>query len=192
MRSKNSLTNSLIIVISICFLIATYYPNLTNPPVIEQLFLIKKAILSDGVVHGVATGQWYRLLTVALTHGGWTHLIFNMLALFTVGNPVEVFYGRARFAIIFLVSLVNGSGLPKCRWSDCGEFANYLHGPWNRLACTRWRVVRRGGYDLFNKGDEVKVIHKSYPLCGELHRCYSNLSKCNGLKVSFNANELRA
>lgn len=109
MRTKNSLTNSLIIVISICFLIATYYPNLTNPPVIEQLFLIKKAILSDGVVHGVATGQWYRLLTVALTHGGWTHLIFNMLALFTVGNPVEVFYGKARYAIIFLISLVTAS-----------------------------------------------------------------------------------
>lgn len=110
MRAKYSLTNSLIIVITAFFLVAQYFPNITNPPVVENLFLIRKAILSDGLVHGVATGEWWRLFTVALTHGGWTHIIFNMLALYSVGTPVERFYGKVRFSAIFLVSLVAASG----------------------------------------------------------------------------------
>ncbi|MEI6649576.1 MAG: rhomboid family intramembrane serine protease [Actinomycetes bacterium] len=109
MRVQRSLTTSLIILISACFLIAAYFPTLTNPPVQEQLFLIRRAILSDGAVHGVATGEWWRLITVALTHGGWTHLIFNMLALYSVGLPVEMFYGRLRYSIIFITSLVTAS-----------------------------------------------------------------------------------
>ena len=109
MRVKQSLTNSLIVIITLFFLVATYYPALTNPPVQENLFLIRRAILSDGAVHGVATGEWYRLLTVALTHGSWTHLLFNMVALFSVGTPVEIFYGKVRFSIIFLTSLLTAS-----------------------------------------------------------------------------------
>ncbi len=109
MQRKYTLTNWLIAIISACYVIATYLPNLTNPPVQEQLFLIRRAILSDGAVHGVATGEWYRLVTVALTHGSLTHLLFNMLALFSVGTPVELFYGRLKFSIIFAVSLLTAS-----------------------------------------------------------------------------------
>ena len=89
LSDKRTLTSSLIFVISGFFVVATYFPNLTNPPLQEQLFLIRRAILSDGAIHGVATGEWYRLATVALTHGGWTHLIFNMLALLSVGTPAS-------------------------------------------------------------------------------------------------------
>ena len=109
LSDKRTLTSSLIFVISGFFVVATYFPNLTNPPLQEQLFLIRRAILSDGAIHGVATGEWYRLATVALTHGGWTHLIFNMLALLSVGTPVEAYYGKVRYSIIFLVSLLTAS-----------------------------------------------------------------------------------
>ena len=109
LSDKRTLTSSLIFVISGFFVVATYFPNLTNPPLQEQLFLIRRAILSDRAIHGVATGEWYRLATVALTHGGWTHLIFNMLALLSVGTPVEAYYGKVRYSIIFLVSLLTAS-----------------------------------------------------------------------------------
>jgi membrane associated rhomboid family serine protease len=109
MQAKRSLTNTFIGVITGAFLIAQYFPNLTNPPVQEYLFLINKAILSDGQIHGVGAGEWWRLLTVVLTHAGWLHLGSNMLALWSVGNPLEAFYGRAKFAAIFLVSLIAAS-----------------------------------------------------------------------------------
>ena len=109
MQAKRSLTNTLIGVITGAFLIAQYFPNLTNPPVQEYLFLINKAILSDGQVHGVGAGEWWRLLTVVLTHAGWLHLGSNMLALWSVGNPLEAFYGKAKYALIFLVSLIAAS-----------------------------------------------------------------------------------
>lgn len=33
--------------------------------------------------------RWYQLFSYALVHGGWGHLIFNMLALFCFGRVVE-------------------------------------------------------------------------------------------------------
>ena len=58
---------------------------------------------------GVAAGQWYRLFTVALTHGGLIHLGFNMLALHALGTPLEAVLGKARYLAIFLISLFAGS-----------------------------------------------------------------------------------
>ena len=86
-----------------------YLLELLNPALSEKLFLVNRAILSDGMVHGVGQGEWYRIFTVALVHGGFTHLAFNMWALFVLGNPIEQAFGRTHFLTIFLVSLVTGS-----------------------------------------------------------------------------------
>jgi rhomboid protease GluP len=101
---KRNATTALITIIC-----GSYLLLLLNPPLQEHLFLIRKAILSDGAVHGVATGEWYRIFTVALVHGGLTHLAFNMWALFVLGNPIERAFGRSRFLAIFFISLVVGS-----------------------------------------------------------------------------------
>ena len=59
------------------------------------------------------TNQWYRLVTVALVHDNTNvipiHLAFNMLALHSLGTPIETFLGRSKFLIIFFVSLIGGS-----------------------------------------------------------------------------------
>jgi len=86
-----------------------YLLGMLNPALQEKLFLVNKAILSDGQVHGVGVGEWYRIFTVALVHSGLTHIAFNMWALFVLGNPVERAFGRTRYLIIFFVSLVAGS-----------------------------------------------------------------------------------
>ncbi|MFM7623690.1 MAG: rhomboid family intramembrane serine protease, partial [Actinomycetota bacterium] len=54
-------------------------------------------------------GQYWRLFTVALVHGGFFHLGFNLYALYILGTPVEQFFGRTRYIIILLVSLFFGS-----------------------------------------------------------------------------------
>jgi membrane associated rhomboid family serine protease len=50
---------------------------------------------------------------VALVHDNTNvipiHLAFNMLALHSLGTPIETFLGRSKFLIIFFVSLIGGS-----------------------------------------------------------------------------------
>jgi membrane associated rhomboid family serine protease len=58
---------------------------------------------------GVDNGEWYRIFTGAFLHGGALHLIFNMIALWQCGLFLEDALGRARFALLFLVSLLGGS-----------------------------------------------------------------------------------
>jgi len=101
---KRNATTALITIIC-----GFYLLQLIDPSIQEHLFLINKAILSDGAVHGVATGEWYRILTVALVHGGFLHLAFNMWALYVLGNPIEQAFGRNRFLAIFFISLIAGS-----------------------------------------------------------------------------------
>lgn len=104
MRVKASATNGLIALISGFYLLAYLIPGLE-----EKLFLVNRAILSDGLVHGVGQGEWYRILTVALVHGGLTHLGFNMWALYILGTPLEHAFGKNRFLIVFFISLIAGS-----------------------------------------------------------------------------------
>ena len=103
-RINSTITNQLILV-----LVAVYLGLLIYPGLEEHLFLFNRAILSDGAIHGVAEGEWYRLITAGFLHAGFTHLLFNSLALYTLGTPFEAFYGRARYLLLLLVSLVAGS-----------------------------------------------------------------------------------
>jgi membrane associated rhomboid family serine protease len=45
---------------------------------------------------------WATPLTSMFMHGGWLHLIFNMLYLWIFGNNVEDLMGRARFVAFYL------------------------------------------------------------------------------------------
>ena len=94
---KRSATYLLIAVIC-----GAYLVQLLVPSIQQQFFLPSIDYLS-------ATNQWYRLLTVALTHGGLLHLGFNMYSLMVLGNPIEEAFGKNKFLIIFFASLLTGS-----------------------------------------------------------------------------------
>ncbi len=57
----------------------------------------------------LAHGEWYRLFTSGFLHFGIIHLAMNMYILFLLGRTLEAGIGRARFATIYLASLVGGS-----------------------------------------------------------------------------------
>jgi membrane associated rhomboid family serine protease len=86
----------------IAIICGAYLVQLLVPSIQQQLFLPSIEYLS-------ATNQWYRLITVALTHGGLLHLGFNMYALLVLGNPIEEAFGKNKFLIIFFASLLSGS-----------------------------------------------------------------------------------
>jgi membrane associated rhomboid family serine protease len=57
----------------------------------------------------VADGEWWRLVTSAFLHASLLHIIFNMLALWWIGGPIEAAIGRWRFLAIYAVSGLAGS-----------------------------------------------------------------------------------
>lgn len=62
-----------------------------------------------GPPHGVAAGEWYRLLTSTFLHYGIAHLALNMFALWVVGGALEPLLGRVRFLALYLLSGLGGS-----------------------------------------------------------------------------------
>jgi membrane associated rhomboid family serine protease len=94
---KRSATYSLIAVICGAYLLQMVVPSLQ-----QQLWLPSFEYLQ-------LTNEWYRLFTVALTHGGILHLGFNMYSLMVLGNPLEEAFGKQKFLIVFFFSLLTGS-----------------------------------------------------------------------------------
>ena len=54
-------------------------------------------------------GEYYRIITSAFLHIGIIHLLLNMYSLYIVGSQVEYFYGKVKYIIIYLFSLIMGS-----------------------------------------------------------------------------------
>jgi membrane associated rhomboid family serine protease len=62
-----------------------------------------------GPEHGVAAGEWWRLLTSGFLHTEYWHIGMNMLSLYWLGRLIEPALGHARFVAIYLTSLFGGS-----------------------------------------------------------------------------------
>lgn len=58
---------------------------------------------------GLAAGEWWRLLTPVLVHGGLMHLLFNMYFLYLVGPLIEQLYGTSRFLLLYGLTAAAGS-----------------------------------------------------------------------------------
>jgi membrane associated rhomboid family serine protease len=63
----------------------------------------------DGGVHGVAVGEYHRLVTSLFLHYGPLHLLLNMYALWMLGRYLEAELGSARFAGLYLLAGLGGS-----------------------------------------------------------------------------------
>lgn len=69
-------------------------------------------LIKYGAINGqlVKSGDIYRLITYMFLHGGIIHIFLNMYSLYVVGPRVEDFFGKWKFALIYLISGI-GSGL---------------------------------------------------------------------------------
>jgi membrane associated rhomboid family serine protease len=54
------------------------------------------------------TGEYWRIFTAMFLHFNIFHIGLNMLSLFFIGTAVEVFYGKWRYLVIYLVSGIAG------------------------------------------------------------------------------------
>ena len=93
----------------VLFLVELGYPHLA-----DDWGLLGYATVG-GPMQGIASGQWYRLLTSAflppatgLGGLGFLDILFNMWALFAVGPALEQLLGRVRFLAVYLLSAIGG------------------------------------------------------------------------------------
>lgn len=72
--------------------------------------------------------QWHRMLTYGLVHGGWGHLIFNMLTLYFFGDVVEQYFAAVfgPHAGVLLYVLLYVSALAV---SSVGDLLKYRDDP---------------------------------------------------------------
>lgn len=57
----------------------------------------------------IDAGEWWRLFTPMLVHGGTLHVFLNMYILYIYGPNVEQAFGSVRFVLLFLISGFMGS-----------------------------------------------------------------------------------
>lgn len=52
--------------------------------------------------------EYYRLITSGFIHIGILHLLFNMYALYIIGVQIENFFGKVKYLLIYLISIISG------------------------------------------------------------------------------------
>src|SRR4051794_7107939 len=69
------------------------------------------SLLSKAALYGpaVANGEGWRIITSGFMHYRTLHLLFNMYALYILGQMLEPVLGQLRFGLIYLVALICGS-----------------------------------------------------------------------------------
>lgn len=94
-----------------------------KPVVTNILIVLNLMVFLYGVLHGndelinmfgnnyelVQNGEFYRLFTCMFVHADILHILFNMIALYSIGPVVERYYGKSKFLLIYLVSGLLGS-----------------------------------------------------------------------------------
>jgi membrane associated rhomboid family serine protease len=96
-----SLTVALLIANAAVFLVQLVASNSTPAAEIEYTyFALSLAGLKQGFV--------WQLLTFQFMHAGWMHIIFNSLAIYFFGRPVETALGRRHFLTLYLASGIIG------------------------------------------------------------------------------------
>ncbi len=114
------------------------------PPVIKNLLILNGLVFLAGMTPflGQALMQWFalwplgasrlatgfagflpwQLVTYSFLHGGFTHLLFNMFALWLFGVQIENTWGSRRFALFYFVCVVGAALIQLIVASSSGGF----------------------------------------------------------------------
>jgi len=85
----------------ICATCVASYLGFRSPGVEEKYIFCPERIL--------AGKEYYRLVTSAFLHGGWGHLLWNMVGLYSFGRTLEWSLGVGDFLLIYFGGIVGGN-----------------------------------------------------------------------------------
>ena len=95
----------LILLNVLAFLLEISIGDLNDPEILHRVGALEPYAVVD-------QGEYWRLFTALFLHGGFTHLLFNVFALYVLGPPLEQSMGTIRFAVCYLVSgLASSAGV---------------------------------------------------------------------------------
>lgn len=66
--------------------------------------------------------QYYRLVTSGFLHADWSHLLFNMISLYSFSNSLEDFLGPIKFLVVYFASLLGGDLLALVMHKNHGNY----------------------------------------------------------------------
>ncbi|MBA2286020.1 MAG: rhomboid family intramembrane serine protease [Ktedonobacteraceae bacterium] len=102
-QNPRFVTNILIAINVVVFLITAYLSKSISD--INQGVLVIAGAQADTLV---AQGEFWRIFTAMFLHLSIIHIGLNMLSLFFVGTAIEMFYGKWRYLVIYLLSGIVG------------------------------------------------------------------------------------
>jgi membrane associated rhomboid family serine protease len=168
----------LILLNAVAFLFEISVGDLNDPEVLHRVGALEPYAV-------LVQGEYWRLFTALFLHGGFTHLLFNIFALYILGPPLERSIGIIRFAVCYLMSGVASSagvvgltvlgfvqvaqfvGASGCIMGIVGAWAGFLvrhrHAPQakQRLANVGLIVVIQVAFDL-----STPQVSMAAHLCG--------------------------
>jgi membrane associated rhomboid family serine protease len=96
---------ALIVLNAVAFLFEISVGDLNDPEVLHRVGALEPYAV-------VVQGEYWRLFTALFLHGGFTHLLFNIFALYILGPPLERAIGTLRFTVAYLISgLASSAGV---------------------------------------------------------------------------------
>jgi len=104
LEPRVSFTIALLVVNAVVFLIQLFASNFPRGLLFENYYFALS-------LPGLERGFIWQLLTFQFMHASWMHLIFNSLAIFFFGRPVEMVLGRGRFLAVYLSSGILGGAV---------------------------------------------------------------------------------
>ena len=100
-RNRAKMVWLILIINVIAFVMLTLAGGSTDTEV-----LIKFGALSSNLI---SEGQYWRFIACVFLHANLMHLGVNAFSLFIFGPTAEIFFGRIKFLVIYLISGVGGS-----------------------------------------------------------------------------------
>jgi membrane associated rhomboid family serine protease len=148
-------------IIGICALV--FLLNLTMSPLELRVFQ------SDWALYGplVRQGEWWRVITAAFLHAGWTHILLNMYAIYVLAPRLERETGSVGFALLYLASAVGGGYAstmfgPEALSLGASGAVFGLFGAWLFVALRLRNTA--GGRALLNQFLFLLILNAALPL----------------------------
>jgi membrane associated rhomboid family serine protease len=135
---RTPVVNRLLLVVNIAVWLYTF--SLSRDPVALQAFYDRYAfdwnVFADALSRGVfSVGVFIPLITHMFLHGGWLHVLGNMLYLWIFGDNVEEQLGSARYLVFYILcglaaaigqGIISGGPLVGASGAIAGVLGAYL------------------------------------------------------------------